>query len=123
MFWLMEWGLAEEHYFISCAGGTYFLQFAIKGIIILHALHFLRKAGSQMCSPFISFPISNKWRESRGALGPNSRKDAVTNIFMIWNFVCDIALSAPDDCSSGSYFVVEVLPSEKEAWQQERQRR
>ena len=31
MFWLMEWELAEEHHNISCAGGTYFLQFVIKG--------------------------------------------------------------------------------------------
>ena len=48
-----------------------------------------------------------------GVLGPNSRKDVVTNIFMIWNFVCDILLA--NDYFSGSYFVVEVLQSEKDA--------
>ena len=84
MFWLMEWGLAEEHHNIKCAGGTYFLHFATRGGLLSNTiLNFLRKASSQMCSPFVSFPTnasghnSAKWREL-GALGPNSRKNVVT---------------------------------------------
>ena len=84
MFWLMEWGLAEEHHNIKCAGGTYFLHFATRGGLLSNTiLNFLRKASSQMCSPFVLFPTnasghnSAKWREL-GALGPNSRKNVVT---------------------------------------------
>ena len=70
-----------------------------------------------MCPPFISFPKSASAGlavvngEGWGRWGQIQAKD-VANIFMIWNFVCDIALSATDNCFSESYFVVEVLQTE-----------